>query len=612
MKERDTKTETKTTVLEVDELQKLLGIKGWFGHRVASAAYRLLELEKVNRVHHKYHDSFGPEFSAHVLEDVGIRYEVPPEQLDRIPWEGGFITVSNHHYGSLDGMILSSMVGSRRPDYKILTTFFLSLIPSLKDSFIGVDNFSSGGAKSISGIRAALGHIGEQHPLGLFPAGEVGTWQRGKNKSSVKDGKIVEDIPWAENIVKLIKKSGFPVIPIFFEGGNSESFHVLGKIHPRLRTARLIHEVFNKPGKVIRVRIGQPISPADIAAMDIPTLGKFLRNRTYALEGQLQESTPPSTQTAMAPVVDPVPADEVRAEMAKMDRFLLFENGDYRGYLIPAPEAPVVMRELYRLREETFRAIGEGTGFALDTDEYDAYYKQMVLWNVPNQEIVGAYRLGFGPEIMKEHGGRPGFYSDTLVRYGDKAEQFLSRSMELGRSFVAQKYQREIQPLRLLLTGLAVSVLKDPQLEYYSGPVSISNDIPHFYKSLIVDYVRKNYPMPDAERIALPSHPFEPDFLAVNPDNLRIASGNIDALDRALLALSDGKYRLPVLVRKYFSCGAKLVCFNVDPLFCDSLDGLIFLKYSDFPKNTTGAVLRGLPDELQDAVWERFYGEPRP
>ena len=612
MKKQYTKTETKTTVLEVDELQKLLGIKGWFGHRVASAAYRLLELEKVNRVHHKYHDSYGPEFSAHVLEDVGIRYEVPPEQLDRIPWEGGFITVSNHHYGSLDGMILSSMVGSRRPDYKILTTFFLSLIPSLKDSFIGVDNFSSGGAKSISGIRAALGHIGEQHPLGLFPAGEVGTWQKGKNKSSVKDGKIVEDIPWAENIVKLIKKSGFPVIPIFFEGGNSESFHVLGKIHPRLRTARLIHEVFNKPGKVIRVRIGQPISPADIAAMDIPTLGKFLRNRTYALEGQLQESTPPSTQTAMAPVVDPVPADEVRAEMAKMDRFLLFENGDYRGYLIPAPEAPVVMRELYRLREETFRAIGEGTGLALDTDEYDAYYKQMILWHVPNQEIVGAYRLGFGPEIMKEHGGRTGFYSDTLVRYGDKAEQFLSRSMELGRSFVARKYQREIQPLRLLLTGLAVSVLKDPQLEYYSGPVSISNDIPHFYKSLIVDYVRKNYPMPDAERIALPSHPFEPDFLAVNPDNLRIASGNIDALDRALLALSDGKYRLPVLVRKYFSCGAKLVCFNVDPLFCDSLDGLIFLKYSDFPKNTTRAVLRGLPDELQDAVWERFYGEPRP
>ena len=171
MKEPDTITETKTTVLEVDELQKLLGIKGWIGRRVASTAYRMLELEKVNRVHEKYHESTGAEFSAHVLEDAGVHFEVPPEQLDRIPWEGGFITVSNHHYGAIDGMILSAVVGARRPDYKILTTFFLSLIPSLKDSFIGVDNFSSGGAKSISGIRAALGHIGEQHPLGLFPAG---------------------------------------------------------------------------------------------------------------------------------------------------------------------------------------------------------------------------------------------------------------------------------------------------------------------------------------------------------------------------------------------------------------------------------------------------------
>ena len=614
MKELDTKTETKTktTVLEVDELQELLGIKGWLGRRVASAAYRLLELDKVNRVHEKFHESTGPEFSAHVLEEVGIRYEVPPEQLDRIPWEGGFITVSNHHYGSLDGMILSAMVGSRRPDYKILTTYFLSLIPSLKDSFIGVDNFSSGGAKSISGIRAALGHIGDQHPLGLFPAGEVGTWQTGKDKSSVTDERIVEDIPWAENIVKLIKKSGFPVIPIYFEGENSKSFHILGKIHPRLRTARLIHEVFNKPGKVIRVRIGQPIAVADIAAMDIPTLGRFLRSRTYALAGQLQESTPPSSQVALAPVADPVPVDGVQAEMEKMDRFRLFEIGDYRGYLIPTPEAPTVMRELYRLREETFRAIGEGTGLAEDTDQYDAYYKQMILWSIPNREIVGAYRLGFGPEIMEEHGGRSGFYSDSLVRYGDKADSLLGCSMELGRSFIVQKYQREVQSLRLLLTGLAVSVLKDPRLEYYSGPVSISNDIPPFYKSLIVDYVRKNYPMPDAERIALPSHPFDPDFLAVNPDDLHVADENIDALDRALLSLSDGKYRLPVLVRKYFTCGAKLVCFNVDPLFCDSLDGLIFLKYSDFPKNTTRAVLRGLPEELQDAVWERFYGEPRP
>ena len=608
----DSEPRPKTTVLEVDELQKALGIKGWPGRRIASAAYRLLELREVNRIHHKFHDSFGPEFSEHVLEEIGVRYEIPQEQLERIPKEGGFITVSNHHYGSIDGMILSAVVGARRPDYKILTTFLLSQIPSLKDSFIPVDNFSSGGSRSISGIRAALEHIADDHPLGLFPAGEVATWQKGKNKTALQEGKVVEDIPWAENIIKLIRKSGFPVVPIWFEGENSRSFHLLGRIHPRLRTARLVHEVFNKRDRIVQVRIGQPIPAAEIADMDVPALGRFLRSRTYALEGQIQEASPASAGRTLAPLVDPVPADEVSAEMDRLGEYILFENGDYRAYLLPTAEAPVVMRELYRLREETFRSIGEGTGLPQDTDEYDAYYRQMVLWSVPNREIVGAYRLGFGPEIMAAHGGMGGFYSSSLVHYGDKAEALLAKSTELGRSFIVQKYQREVQPLRLLLTGLAVSALKCPELEYYSGPVSISNDIPHFYKSLIVDYVHKNYPMPDAKEIAQPSHPFTPDFLSVRPDDLGIAPGNIDALDRTLQTLSDGKYRLPVLVRKYFCCGARLVCFNVDPLFSDSLDGLIFLRFTDFPRNTMRSFLRGLPDELQDAVWTRFYNEPRP
>jgi len=604
---------TKTTVLEAEELQKVLGIKGFPGRCVARLAYRILELEKVNRVHHKYHDSVGPEFSAHVLEDIGIRYEIPPEQLDRIPREGGFITVSNHHYGAIDGMILSAVVGSRRPDYKILTTFLLSLIPSLKDGFIPVDNFSTGGARSISGIRAALGHIAGQHPLGLFPAGEVATWQKGKNRTSLGKDKVVEDIPWAENIIKLVRKSGFPVVPIYFEGGNSKSFHILGRIHPRLRTVRLIHEVFNKRGRVVQVRIGQPLTAEEIARFDVPTLGRYLRNRCYALEAQCLPPVEHAVQAVPAPLAEPVPADRIREEMDGLDDRMLFEIGDYRAYLLQAGDAPETMRELYRLREETFRAVGEGTGQPLDTDIYDAYYRQMVLWHVPNQEIVGAYRLGFGPEIMESHGGVSGFYSAALVRYGEKAAPLLAKSMELGRSFITGRYQREIQPLRLLLAGLAVAVLKCPDLTYYSGLVSISDDIPDFYKSLVVRYLEKSFPFPDAPRVATPTTPFTPDFLAVDPDGLlQIPDGKIDLLDRFLGTLSDGKVRLPVLVRKYFSCGARLVCFNVDPDFGSCLDALIVLRFSDFPKSTVNSILRGLPEDVQDAVWKRFYGVSRP
>ena len=598
--------DTKTTVLEVEELQKVLGIKGFPGRCIARLAYRILELEKVNRVHDKYHDSVGPAFSGHVLDDIGVRYEIPQEQLERIPKEGGFITVSNHHYGAIDGMILNTVVGSRRPDYRILTTFFLSLIPSLKDSFIPVDNFSTGGARSISGIRTALGHIADGKALGLFPAGEVGTWQ--------KKGRVVEDIPWAENIIKLIRKSGFPVVPIYFEGGNSDSFHILGKIHPRLRTVRLIHEVFNKPGKVVQVRIGQPIPAEEIAGFDVPTLGRYLRSRCYALEAQCLPAPEKAVQASeMAPLADPVPMDRIQAELDGLGDKMLFETGDYRAYLLKSDEAPATMRELYRLREETFRAVGEGTGQAQDTDAYDAYYRQMILWNVPNGEIVGAYRLGFGPEIMESHGGVSGFYSSTLMRYGEKAASLLSRSMELGRSFIVAKYQREVHTLRLLLAGLAASTLRCPELAYYSGLVSISDDMPDFYKSLIVRFLEKNYPFPDAAKVAQPTTPFKPDYLSVDPDDLLLPlpEAKIDLLDRYIGTLSDGKYRLPVLVRKYFSCEAREVCFNVDPDFGSCLDALIFLRFSDYPKTTTRSILRGLPEDVQDAVWMHFYGEPR-
>ena len=608
MTDQPTKTETKTTVLEVDELQEALGIKGFWGRWIAKAAYRALELEKVNRVHHKYHDSKGPAFSAHVLEDIGVRYEVPPDQLAYIPKEGGFITVSNHHYGAIDGMILCDLVGSVRPDYKILTTFLLSRIPSLTDSFIPVDNFSTGGARSISGIRMALGHLAEGRPLGFFPAGEVATWQKGASGGKERE---VEDIPWAENIVKLVQKSHFPVIPIYFEGTNSKNFHILGKIHPRLRTARLIHEVFNKRGRVVQVRIGTPISAESIASFDVPTLGRYLRSRCYALEAQcLPEPVKAAMAGSMEPLVEAVPADRIRAEMDALKDRLLFETGDYRAYLLEAKDAPETMRELYRLREETFRAVGEGTGKSMDTDVYDAYYRQMVLWSIPNEEIVGAYRLGFGPEIMAEHGGVQGFYSSSLVRYGGDAPALLSRSLELGRSFIIGKYQREVQPLRLLFTGLAVATLRCPEMEYFSGPVSISNDIPHFYKSLIYRYLEKNYPLDDASAIVEPTHPFTPDYLSVRPDDLlQIPEGKIDQLDRLIGTLSDGKTRLPVLVRKYFSCGARMACFNVDPDFCNSLDALIFLRYADFPQNTTRSFLRGLPEDIQDAVWRHFYGK---
>ena len=605
--------EKQTHVLTKAELQQSLGIKGFFGRMVAGVAYRFLELKEINRIHKKYAAYDGPEFSARVLEEVGVKYEIPEGQLARIPREGGFFTVSNHHYGSIDGMILSTEIGRIRPDYRILTTFLLALIPSLRDSFLPVDNFGGDASKrNVKALRRALEHIGAGGPLGLFPAGEVATFQKKHLRSADKDKKIVEDIPWAENIIKLIRRSGLPVIPIYFDGGNSKTFHFLGKIHPRLRTARLVHEMLNKPGMTVQVRIGQPISPEEIKSFDIPTLGKYLRNRTYALQAQCQTAAPEKAEIHWDELVAaPSDLDKVRAEIAAIEDRKLFDMAEYSCYLTGSSDIPETMREIARLREETFRGVGEGTGKALDTDVYDGYFRQMILWNRTAGEIVGAYRLGIGPEMLKDHGGVQGFYTASEFTYAPGVEPLLSKCIELGRSFIIAKYQREVLPLKMLFTGLAVVALRYPEIDYYLGPVSISDSVPDFYKSLIVYYLEHAFPFPDSDKVATAPHPFVPDYLSVNPDDLLAPHlESLDSFDRLLSSISDGKYRIPVLVRQYFKFRAKLICMNVDPLFADSLDGLILLRFTDYPENTLRTIVRPLPKEMQDAIMVRFGHAP--
>ena len=593
----------KYVVSEAD-LQNALGLKGAFGRFVTRRIHRLLEIHKVNAMHEKLMEHDGPEFSEAVLKEVGVTYEILPEQLARIPEEGGFITVSNHHFGSIDGLILSSVIGGKRKDYRILTTFVLALIPSLKSSFMPVDNLSGSKAsvKSVHGIRMALEHIHEGGALGFFPAGEVGTYQKGAKRTAVGNKKVIEDKPWADNIIKLIKNSGFPVIPIYFEGTNSRFFHFLGKIHPRLRTVRLIHEMLNKKGTHVKVRIGQAISPEEMSKYTVPELGRYLRNRTYALQAECLPKKELAAQNITEPLAEPVDPEIVRSEVAAIADRAIFEVGDYRCYLTTVDGIPNTMRELARLREETFRAVGEGTGKAIDTDRFDSFFHHLILWNIPNGEIVGSYRIGAGTETVVNHGGINGLYTSTLFNYAQGNEQLLSTCLELGRTFIQQKYQREVLGLKFLLTGLAASTVQFPEARYFLGPVSISNSIPDFYKSLIVWYLENKYTDPAVSSLASSTHSFTPDFLAVNPEQLLSKVESLDDLDRLILAISDGKYRIPVLVKKYFSYNAKLICFNVDPDFQDSLDGLILLKLSEFPKNYLKALVKVLPEDLQAAI----------
>ena len=587
-----------------EDLQRMLGLKGWFGKCLSGLIIKVLEIDKVNRTQARYADSLGPDFARDVLKDQGVTYDVPEEELDRIPSQGGFITISNHHFGSIDGLILCDTVGRRREDYKILTTFMLSLIPNLSPNFLPVNNLGGrNDARSINSIRMALQHIKGGGALGLFPAGEVGTYQKKDKRTAVSATPVIEDKPWAPNMIRLIQKSGLPVVPIYFDGTNSRSFHFLGKIHPRLRTVRLVHELFNKRGTHVKVRIGQPLTPKEMARFtSVQQLGAYLRNLTYALEVNCIEEKKRADVVQMEPVMAPVDPAVVKAEMESIPDRVLFECGDYRCYFTRPDDIPNVMLELSRLREVTFRSVGEGSGKARDTDIYDTFYKHLILWNIPDGQIAGAYRIGVGTEVLQ----RPeGFYTASLFEFREGLKPYLPKSLELGRSFIAPAYRKEVLPLKLLLSGVLTAGACCEGAQYTMGPVSVSSDFPTFYKSLILRYFLKNHSMENARETVGAKTPFTPDYLRVDPDALLDGCNSVEDLDRLLQYLSSGKLRLPVLFRKYACLGAKFVAFNVDTEF-NTLDAFIILWIADMPENSFNSFARFLSTQQLERLKARL------
>jgi putative hemolysin len=584
------------------DLKKALGLKGFFGTCVAGLAYGFLKLGKINRLFDGAADYQNREFADHLLENMNVNIKVDPEQLASIPKEGGFVVVSNHPFGGIEGVMLLSAIAKVRPDFKIMANFILSHIPNLKDCFFSVNPFEKNPEwkSSVGGIKGAIQHLAAGHGLGVFPAGEV---------SRYHGHDFPEDLPWAPSIARIIKNANVPVIPVFWEGRNSKLFYAVDRIHPMLGTARLTRELANKHDQTIVFQVGKPIAPAEIATYEKPVdLAAYLRSRSYALEANIKKEQAPTVNEKWAPVEPPRDRQLLIQELeAIRDKGLLFSASTYECYLANYDEIPNLMHELGRLREEAFRFIGEGTGKSLDTDGFDPHYKHLILWDNKKQQVVGAYRLGFGNEIMKTKGIK-GFYVSTLFGFEDRFGETLTRTIELGRSFVTVEYQREVLPLVLLLRGLAVVVIKNPDIKHFIGPVSISSWYPKFYQSMIVRYVTEKHPVnTDLANVASPTTPFTPDFLKVDADVLMGQNmDSIDRFDKFMFRLSNGEYRLPTLFKKYLKLNAKFLCFNVDPDFNDTLDALLFLTFTDFPESEVMPLFRDGSEEEQQAVRKRF------
>jgi len=572
---------------------------------------KVLNISAINRVYDKHKEKKDLEFLNAILDEFEINFEIPKEDLKRLPKDGAYITISNHPLGGIDGVLLLKLLLEQRPDFKIIANFLLHRIKPLAPYIMPVNPFEAhkDAKSSVAGFKQSLKHLREGHPLGIFPAGEVSTY---------RDGKLIVDRPWEEAAMKLIQRAEVPVVPIYFHAKNSKLFYRLSKLNDTLRTAKLPSEVLTQRNRVIRVRIGRPISvEAQQEQESLEDFTEFLRRKTYMLsnafeEGRLFDKVPTSFKFPRSPkeIITPVSKELMEREVNELRALdlRLLQSKNYEVFLAKAKQMPYILREIGRLREITFREVGEGTNQAIDTDEFDEYYHHLFLWDSDEKAIVGAYRMGMGSEIFKTK-GIDGFYMQDLFKFEPELHKMMSESIEMGRAFIVSDYQQKPMPLFLLWKGIVHTTLRHPEHKYLIGGVSISNQFSNFSKSLMIEFMKSHYWDPYVAQYISPKKEFKVKLKDADKEFVfDETEADLNKFDRMIDEVEPGNLRLPVLIKKYIKQNAKVVAFNVDPLFNNSVDGLMYIKIADLPESTVKPVMEEFQAELERKHMEDLNG----
>ncbi|KOH44210.1 lysophospholipid acyltransferase family protein [Sunxiuqinia dokdonensis] len=572
------------------------------GENLAKFIMYVLRFSKLNRLYGQIADKQGTAFIDELIKILEIKYEFDAEELRKIPKTGPFIVVANHPFGGLDAILLIKIISLVRSDVKVMADLLLKKIEPISDFFLPVNPFESRKSTSsgFGGIKAAMKHLDSGGGLCLFPAGEVSGYQANYK---------ITDRQWQYAALKFIKHSEVPVIPVYFSGHNSRLFHLMGRIKPNLQQARLPSELLNKRRKPVKIRIGSTISVSEQATFpEVYQFGRYLRARTYSLNSRIQVKRffnySLKRQKRVEEIVKASLPDTIKNEVAGLGSdSLLFQVKNFKVFCAPSNEIPTILYEIGRLREMTFREVGEGTNRGIDLDEFDLYYHQLFIWDVEAEKIVGAYRIGKGADILHEFGLR-GFYIHSLFKLHESFEPILEQAVELGRSFVVKEYQRQPLPLFLQWKGILYFLLKNPEYRYLIGPVSISANYAKTSKELIIKFIMSHHFDWQNARLVSPRKAFK--FKSPDP-NMNVIMENLDdinKLDRFIGDVDQLNTGLPVLLKKYIKLNANIIGFNVDPKFNSCLDGLILLDVYDVPKG----VIESLSKETNDgAILNRFY-----
>ena len=554
-----------------------------FGRLVGRPLEKMLAFPGINGIYDRVaaEPVTAETFAEKCLADMNVAVQVSAQDLRRVPRTGPMVVVANHPFGGVEGLVLASVMLRVRPDAKLMVNYLLGLIPEMRPMCIFVDPFGVDKQQNVKGLKQCLHHLRSGGCLGVFPSGEVSSLNLHTRQ--------VEDPTWSTHISGLIRRTGASVLPVFFEGKNDALFQLAGLIHPRLRTALLPRALLKTRDKPMRLQIGRHISAREIGSFTSDQqVADYLRNRTYAL-AERTGGRPSFVRRAFdkvglpnwrKPAAVAPAADALRLERelhALGDAALLAKSGDLHCYLVQADRCPQLMHEVGRLREITFRAVGEGTGKPLDLDAFDNNYQHLLVWNSVKREMVGGYRLGLTDQLVGRR-GNAGLYINTLFELPDDFFFKLGPTIELGRSFVRAEYQKSFSPLMLLWKGIGAFVARHPNYRYLIGPVSVSNAYSPLSRALIVDFALRPENRHAMSPLVRPRTPakFEKPLL----QRVRTIAGPVrnfeDLSDLVSDIEPDGKGP-PVLLKQYLRMGAKSLAFNVDPAFGQCLDCLCLL-----------------------------------
>lgn len=536
--------------------------KPWLYGPVKGMLSYLLHEEEFQSFTKRYPHLQGLEFVEQVLDYFNFRYAVRDNELERIPSSGRVVIIANHPIGSLDGLALLKLVSDIRPDVKVLANQLLMAIKPLHNLLLPVNNMQGGTERRR--LDAIQAHLAAEGALVLFPAGEVSRLK----PNGIRDGK------WHSGFLRFATQANAPILPVHIDGRNSVWFYSASMLYKPLATMLLVKEMFKQKQKTISMRIGEqiPYDSFSNLALELPAKVKLFKKHLY----RLAKDKPAlfKTQSAIAH-----PEDRKILKKAIESCQLLGETADGKLiYLYQHQQSSAIMREIGRLRELSFRAVGEGSGLRRDIDRFDSHYQHLILWDKEDLEIVGAYRLADTAKILAEH-GKEGLYTASLFQFSDKMQPYLAQGLELGRSFVQPRYWGK-RSLDYLWYGIGAYLRQNPQVRYLFGGVSLSNTYPKAARDLMVYFYTLYFN--DDQHTAISNSPYDlpPTVLQALQANF---SGNNYAEDFVQLKhlLANMGVSIPTLYKQYSELcepgGVKFLAFGTDPDFADCIDGLVLV-----------------------------------